>query len=59
MHVIFRCVRIVHKELSLGGLVTLVKEGDAMVTYEGLFALIMIIIAVITLCHLVFKDRDR
>ena len=35
------------------------QGGDAMVTYEGLFALGMLILAVITLCYKVYKDRDE
>ena len=36
-----------------------IKGSDAMVTYEGLFAFGMLIIAVIALCYTVFKDRDK
>ena len=46
-------------ELPLGGSVTLIKEGDAMVTYEALFAYSLVIIAIVTLCYKVFKDRDE
>jgi len=46
-------------ELSHGGSVTLIKEGDAMVTYESLFAFTLLIVAIITLCLKIFKDRDR
>jgi len=35
------------------------KGGDVMVTYEELFALGMLIVAIITLCYLVFKSKDK
>ena len=37
---------------------TLTRGGDTMVTYEGLFSLIMLVMAVITLCRVIFRDKD-
>ena len=35
------------------------ERSDAMVTYEMLFTFSLVIIAVITLCFKLFKDKDR
>ena len=36
------------------------REGsDAMVTHQELYALGLLIIAIITLCHEIFRDRDH
>jgi len=35
------------------------ERSDAMVTYEMLFAYTLVVIAIITLCLKIFKDRDE
>jgi len=30
-----------------------------MVTYEALFAFVLVIIAIVSLCYKIFKDRDK
>ena len=39
-----------NRGLSLGGLVTLCKGGDSMVTYSDLFQLGILIVSIIALC---------
>lgn len=43
--------------ITVWRLVTSWKGGDAMVTYEGLFAYSIVIIEIITLCWLIFFKK--
>ena len=49
---------VLETELPHGGSVTLIKESDAMVSYESLYAFCTLLVAIITLCRVIFRDKD-